>query len=135
MVSHILLVQERLARMSELVTENMRMAKSQQKLWYDRHARDRDFRTGDQVLVLLPTTTSKLLAQWQGPYTITRRIGAVNYEVDMAGRRKRRRIFHINMLKPWNTPTATTSFLAREVADDTDENRRRYRVMEGGGAG
>ena len=47
-------------------------------------------------------TTNKLLAQWQGPYSIVRQVGAVNYEVDMSDKRKRYRTFHINMLKEWH---------------------------------
>jgi len=31
--------------------------------------------------VLLPTSSNKLLAQWQGPYRILRRVGKVDYEV------------------------------------------------------
>ena len=53
------------------------------------------------MLVLLPTSTSKLLAQWQGPYEVLRKVGKENYEVFMAGRRKKKQIFHINMLRKW----------------------------------
>ena len=59
----------------------------------------REFEVGDTVLVLLPTSTSKLLVKWQGPYQITKLVGLVNYRVDMHDRRKRFRIFHFNMLK------------------------------------
>ena len=71
--------------------------------------------------MLLPTSASKLLAQWQGPYPIVRRIGAVNYEVDMVGRRKRHHIFHVNMLRKWYVPTAT-SYLSEEVGDGADDD-------------
>jgi hypothetical protein len=30
-----------------------------------------EFEIGQKVLVLLPTQTSKLLASWKGPFTIT----------------------------------------------------------------
>ena len=70
------------------------------------------------MLVLLPTSTSKLLAQWQGPYPVLRRVGRVNYEVDMADHRKRKRIFHVNMLRKWQILTET-SFLVGE--EDHDE--------------
>lgn len=53
------------------------------------------------MLVLLPTSTSKLLAQWQGPYRVIRGTGKVNYLVDMHDRRKQHRVFHVNMLKWW----------------------------------
>ena len=55
-------------KMKELVQHNLAQAQERQKNWYDRNARVREFLPGDQVLVLLPTATSKLLAQWQGPY-------------------------------------------------------------------
>ena len=48
----------------------------------------REFEKGDFVLVLLPTSSSKLLAQWQGPYQIEKKVGKVNYVVDMADRKK-----------------------------------------------
>ena len=96
-VSHILSIQEKLERATELVQENSARAKAQQKAWYDRNARDREFQPDEQVLVLLPTSMSKFLARWQGPYRMVRRVGSVDYEIDMVGRKKRRRVFHINM--------------------------------------
>nr|KAG5687423.1 hypothetical protein BaRGS_019822 [Batillaria attramentaria] len=39
--------------------------RSRQKRYYDKNARNRKFVIGDKVLVLLPTSTNKLLAQWQ----------------------------------------------------------------------
>ena len=62
-------------------------------------------------MVLLPTSTSKLLAQWQGLYVIVKRVGKVNYMVDMAGKRRQRRIFHINMLCKWEE-SMSTNYLA-----------------------
>ena len=35
------------------------------------------------MLVLLSTSSNKLLAQWQGPYCMLRKVRKVNYEVDM----------------------------------------------------
>ena len=65
---------------------------------YDQHARERVLEPEDEVLVLLPTTSNKLLAQWQGPYRVLRRVGEVNYKVYMPDKRKRKAILHINML-------------------------------------
>ena len=47
----------------------------------DKEARLREFEVGDTVLVLLPTSTSKLPARWQGPHQITKRVSLVNYQV------------------------------------------------------
>ena len=83
-------------------------------------ARSREFHIGDQVLILLPTSINKLLAEWQGPYPITRRIAEVNYEVRMADHRKQKRIFHINMLHGWHAPTAISCW-ADETIGHADE--------------
>ena len=49
--------------MHSLVAENMQDAQQRQKTWYDRNACQRQLAIGDQVLVLLPTDSNKLLAQ------------------------------------------------------------------------
>ena len=94
-VSYILCVQGQLARLQEIVRDNLEDTQRTQKEWYDRHAHEHKFQEGERVLVLLPTSTNKLLAEWQGPYTVTRRVGKVTYEIKMTGRRPRR-TFHIN---------------------------------------
>ncbi len=69
--------------------------------------------------MLLPTTSSKLTARWQGPYEILRSIGKVNYLVNLHDRRKSKRVFHVNMLREWHAPTSTNYFV-EEATDDTD---------------
>ena len=101
-ISHVLSLREQhLELMSELVKEYMSEAQQKQKVWHDQTAWMRELRPKDQVLVLLLTTHNKLLAKWQGPYTVIRRMGKVTYEVDIPGSRSRRKIFHINLLKNW----------------------------------
>ena len=64
-ISYILSVQERLEKMAELASENLGKAQKVQKKWYDQNARQREFMVGDNVLVLLPTVSNKMLAKWQ----------------------------------------------------------------------
>ena len=87
---------EKLQEMAELMRNSMEKAKDNQKWWYDKDARLRVFKPGDEVLVLLPTSQEKLLAQWHGPYQIVKRNGRVTYLVDMH-MKKQKRIFHVNM--------------------------------------
>ena len=47
-------------------------------------------------MVLLPSDQSKLLVQWQGPYTVVDTKHENNYVVDVRGNLK---LFHINLLK------------------------------------
>ena len=74
-----------------------------------------------QLLVLLPTSTSKLLAQWQGPYEVLKCVGKVNYQIDMHDRRKRKRILHANMLRPWHVPKGT-GYYVEEVSDTEQDD-------------
>ena len=79
--------------MTEIVSANLKEAQQRQKTWYDQTARERELEPGEEVLVLLPTSSNKLLAQWQGPYCVIRKVGKINYEIDMPNKRKRRKFF------------------------------------------
>ena len=121
-VSYVLLMQQRPSELRDTVAVNLQQSQNFQKTWYDQNACNQEFNPGDEVLVLLPTSTNKLLAKWQGPYTITRRVGQVNYEVQMSDKRKQKCIFHINMLREWNAPMAISCWAndAPESNDDDD---------------
>ena len=110
--------------MSELVCENLEAAQKLQKQWDDQNAREREFEKGEQVLILLPTSTNKLAAQWQGPYCVLKHQGKVDYLVDMHDRRKRWRVYHVNMLRKlkWYVPSVG-SYMAEElpVKDNEDD--------------
>ena len=120
-ISHLLTMRERFKKMSCMVQENLEAAQKVQKRWYDQNARQRQFEAGDQVLVLLPTSTNKLVAQWQGPYEVVKKIGKVNYLVHMYDRRKKKRIFHTNMLKQWYVPTETGYLVDISVDSHEDD--------------
>ena len=85
--------------MTKLIEEHMSETLQKQKIWYDRSAWMRELKSNDQVLVLLPKTHNKLLAKWQGSYNIIRRMEKVTSEVDMSGSRRRRKVYHTNLLK------------------------------------
>ena len=123
-VSYAIATQQKLMEMADLVQENLSKAQENQKLWYDKHTRVREFKVGDPILVLLPTASSKLLAQWQGPYQIVKRAGKVSYLVDMHDRRERRRIFHVNMLKEFRVrkPMESSFWVEAGAADDCVED-------------
>ena len=118
--------------MSDLVKENMSKAQLKQKLWYDKNAHQREFKPGDFVLVLLPTSAGSLTAQWKGPYPVLHKTSSVNYLVDMHDTRKRERTFHVNMLKKWNTPTCGNYWADAGGEDWSEEDIPEWR---GGGEG
>ena len=62
MVSCVINMREKMEKMTELVQQSLTKAQEEQKRWYDRNVRVRELKKGDLVLVLLPTSHSKLLA-------------------------------------------------------------------------
>ncbi|XP_075769237.1 uncharacterized protein LOC112544884 [Pelodiscus sinensis] len=81
---------------------NLEKAQEGQKAYYDRKAQVREFEPGEQVLLLLPSGESKLLAHWQGPFRVIRKLGPVDYEVRVDGNRRATQIYHVNLLKKWH---------------------------------
>ena len=69
-LKNILSISDKLPKMTELMKSNLSNAQERQRKWYNRNARTCEFKPGQQVLVLLRTSSSKLLAQWLGPYEI-----------------------------------------------------------------
>ena len=61
-----------------------------------------------------------MIAQWQGPYQVIKKIGNVNYQIDIHDCRKRKRIFHVNMLRPWYS-TVSNSYFVGEASEDPDD--------------
>lgn len=115
-VSHILSTRNKLEKMKSIADGNMEKAQLQQKRWYDQNARVREL-----VLLLLPTSTCKLMAQWQGPFRVMKKIGRVNYQIEIPHCRKSKRIYHTNLLKKWESPSAEC-FAVEEVEEFEDED-------------
>ncbi len=101
-IQHVLGPETKLHTLGQLSMENLLQAQDKQSRLYNRGARLRNFTPGDKVLVLLPTSSSKLLAKWQGPFEVTRQVGDLNYEVVRTDRSGARQIYHLNLLKKWN---------------------------------
>ena len=105
-------------KMRNIVKENLKEAQQVQKKAYDKRTRDQSLKEGDKVLVLLPTTTNKLTAQWQGPYRVLRQVGKVTYELYMPSRRKKRNIYHINLLCKWHEEETVCVRLAEDEFEE-----------------
>uniref|UniRef100_K7EW93 Integrase catalytic domain-containing protein n=1 Tax=Pelodiscus sinensis TaxID=13735 RepID=K7EW93_PELSI len=73
-VQYVLRLRERLRRVGEFAKRNLEEAQGKQARYYNQNARLRTFQPGDRVLLLLPEQSSKLLASWQGPFEVIRRV-------------------------------------------------------------
>ncbi|KAJ8346401.1 hypothetical protein SKAU_G00278020 [Synaphobranchus kaupii] len=91
----------KLHTLGRLSRENLLEAQERQLRHYNRGTKLRQFSPGDKVLVLLPTSSTKLLAKWQGPFEVTRRVGEVDYEVERSDREGAKQIYHLNLLEAW----------------------------------
>ena len=91
----------RLEEMAKMVEKNMKKAQRKQKYYYDKKSKERMLEVGDEVLVLIPSKRSKLKLEWEGPYKITNKITSVDYEIETPGRKKEKKVYHVNLLKKW----------------------------------
>ena len=100
-VEFILNTRERLRHAIDVATEHAANERTKAKLWYDRRACEREFEPGEKVLVLLPVPGKPLEAKFHGPYSVTQRLGPVDYVISTPDRRKTKRVCHVNLIKKY----------------------------------
>ena len=71
-LSYAMNVRNRMEKATQIVEENARADQTRQKAYYDQKAQVLNIQPQDEVLLLLPSSTKKFLAHWQGPYVVTR---------------------------------------------------------------
>ena len=99
----------------QVAVENSSVSATKNKWYFDKKAKDRSFRVDDEVLVLLPSSSNKLLSQWIGPFKV-KEVLYPNFKVEVRGKDK---IFHANMLKEYfhRTPTTVTPSVSVSVSE------------------
>lgn len=101
---------------AEIAQKNSEDASRRNKHYFDKHSKQRTFAVNDEVLILLPSESNKLLMTWSGPYKVVS-VMHPDYKVDVRGKLK---ILHANMLKKYlrrdtcnivhfDTPTTSVS--------------------------
>ena len=130
---YVLDLRNRLEATTKLAQEELRKNQIKNMRLFDRKAKRREFKVGDKVLVLLPTSSNKLLMHWRGPYTITKQVAGNNYKINTKNKFK---TYHANMLKPYfarsegstkddnpedNTPVVTATATIEEEEPSVEE--------------
>eukprot|EP00745_Piridium_sociabile_P014889 TRINITY_DN21965_c0_g1_i2.p1 TRINITY_DN21965_c0_g1~~TRINITY_DN21965_c0_g1_i2.p1 ORF type:complete len:972 (+),score=119.48 TRINITY_DN21965_c0_g1_i2:366-2918(+) len=82
----------------KIATDNSQTASAKNKRYSDVKSSKRSFKVGNEVLVLLPSTTNKLLMEWKGPYKV-QVCKHPDYQVLMGTKTK---LLHANMLKQYH---------------------------------
>ena len=125
----------RLEHSLKLAQEELQKSRKRYKKYFDRKAKPRCLEVGEEVLILLPTDSNKLLMQWKGPYTIESRVGANDYRKKMGSKTKTN---HLNMLKKYiarkpevdvvhtSNKDDVTIGVARVIYQDTDPELGEY---------
>ena len=103
-------LKERLQETCAIARERLQVAHEKSKVYFDKRARMRRLKEGDQVLIFLPTSPKKLLMKWKGPYKVLARLGGYTYSVDVKGQAK---AYHINLLR---------KFIPREPETESPES-------------
>ena len=70
----------------------------------------------------MPSNSNKLMASWEGPFTVLRRVNETNYEIDLGTRVT---ALHRNLLREWNERSDQVStvnlVLTEDAQSDEDE--------------
>ena len=82
----------------KLAHDKLRKAQGNQHKWFNKKAKAKHLKEGDQVLLLLPTKLNKLEMQWQGPFDIIKKVRENDYVINLDGQHK---MFHANMLRKY----------------------------------
>ena len=101
---YVLELRNHLEETCQLARESLYEAQGHQKHHYDKKARNRQFKVGQKVLVLLPTDSNKLVLQWKGLYEIKEVVNHMDHKVDIEGNLK---ILHANILTAYQEREAS----------------------------
>lgn len=60
---------------------------------------------------------------FQGPYTVKGRVGAVNYRLQQPGKQASAQLYHINLLNPWTEPIPSRTHTAAVTPPDQPQEQ------------
>jgi hypothetical protein len=137
---------ERLAKLAadlDVAKQNLKAAQERQAYHANKKRRELVFKTGDRVMLStehlklkVDGQTPKLLSKYIGPFTITRVLNDVAYELDLPHSMRIHPVFHVSRLKPYRD--GSTRFPWRiqhsrpppEIAPDGDEVWEVERIVD-----
>jgi len=111
-------VKSNLCDFAIIANDKSALSKSKMKKYYDRSVKGAiTFTPGDMVLVRTPGLSSKFADSWSGPFEITKQISPVTWEIATPSARKKSKVLHSNMLRPWHTAAVNRVVVISEADD------------------
>ena len=108
-----------------LTTDDARDVRIEEGWTNDKSSRKRALLEGQKILILLPTDSNKMMASWEGPFTVLRRVNETNYEIDLGTRVT---TLYINLLREMHERSdqvsAVNLVLTEDAESDEDEGYR-----------
>jgi transposase InsO family protein len=101
MHQYVLDLRTTMRELSKQAVERETAVKAEVKDRYDLKAELVEFKEGEKVFLLIPQMVSSLSPSWSGPYLVEKKTGPVTYQILTHDKKKRRRIVHANMLRPY----------------------------------
>lgn len=101
---YVIELRDKLAECAKIAAQNADISTTRYKSYFDLKSQNRQFKVGEEVLVLLPDNASKLLVSWNGPYKVLERRNKVDYLIDEKGKQK---LYHANILKKYHRRNQT----------------------------
>ena len=114
---YVIELQDKLEECAQLAAESSALSTQKYKTYFDLKSQDRQLREGDEVLLLLPKKSNKLLVEWQGPFPVVEKRSRLNYIINQNGTPK---LYHINLLKKYVRRAKADK---AEVADTTEDQK------------
>ena len=116
-VQYIEQLRQRINKALTVAKANNVSAQARSKTQYDRHSSLRKLEIGELVLLLLPTSSSKMEVTWQGPFRLVGKRPNGNYDI-MIGNRKA--TYHINLLRKYYVDDDANAARCMMVIDSPD---------------
>lgn len=92
-------LREKMEKTCEIARRELVKSHDRYRKNYNKKARSRTFKVGDEALLLLPTDRNKLLMHWKGPFRVVGVVGKLDYRIDTGHRVT---TFHANLLKKYH---------------------------------
>ena len=112
-------------KVHDLARENLKVSSSNQKRQYDHRSKEIGFSEGDLVWYYCPARkkglSPKLQKNWSGPYSVTRRISDILYEIKRSPPRTRSVVVHCDKLRKYSNQIQTQSGTENSNSQDESE--------------